>query len=451
MAVSLLLASSFTALLLPLFTNWIHVQLTLQPDGILLLVIGSLFLGVVLVAGGYPAFILSGFSPWASLRGKLTTASASGLFLRRGLVVVQFVICQALLVGALVVGKQIRYIQQTDLGFTPDNIVVISLPYDAKQSWQGFKRNLQGLPGVESVSLQYRPPSATVMNGGSFKFAGGDWVKYPVRERLADADYLSTYGFKLMAGRNIAPSDSIREYLINETLARKLGYRNPADVVGKRMQYYLSTAWLPIVGVIRDFHQRSLREAIGPCLITSYPTMYRQVGVRLTGQSTATTLMQIRAVWQRMYPNDVFDYEFLTDQLTQFYEAETTISRLANLFTGLAMLICALGLFGLLSFTVGQRTKEIGVRKVLGASVSSIVVLLSTDFLTLVFIAIVVGSPLAYYGMNRWLANFAYRIEVSWWIFALAGLLAVGIALLTVSFQSIRAALANPVDSLRSD
>lgn len=450
--VATVLAMLVAWLSLPLFNNWVHIQISVKPDASILLFISLLSLLVIVLAGGYPAFVLSGFSPWASLRGKLTAASVGGYSLRKGLVVLQFIVCQSLVVGALVVMKQMNFVRQTDLGYRQDNILIVNLPLSEKKSWEAFKNDLHQYPDIKSVTLQYRPPSSKVMNGGSVKFgAKNDWTNFPIRERLADADYLNTYNLQLVAGRNITEGDSIREYVINETLLHKLGFRNPQAILGKRMQYYLSSVPLPIVGVVRDFHMKSLHEVIAPCFIATYPNMYKQAGIRLSGPSSVQTLAHIRTVWQRLYPNDVFEYEFLTDQLAQFYETETTISKLVNTFALMAMVICGLGLYGLVAFTVGQRTKEIGIRKVLGASVASIVTLLSKDFLKLVLVAILLASPLAWYAMNEWLSSFAYKIDIAWWIFVLAGAFAIGLALLTISFQSIKAALRNPVKSLRSE
>jgi putative ABC transport system permease protein len=435
----------------PLFEDWTQVPLPLFVDGTTVLFVGSLLIGVVLLAGGYPAAVLSGFAPWAALRGK-PTASAGGLSVRRLLVVTQFAVCQALILGALVVANQIRFIQQTDLGFRTDNVVVVPLPTGSKSAQETFKQTLSRYSDVQSVSLSHRPPSSAQLFGGQFKFDGKpDWEPYPIRERLADADYLSTYGLTLLAGRNLQPSDTIREYLINETLLHKLGFQQPQQALGRRLQHYLSPIPLPIVGVVKDFHQQSLRQAIEPCVVTSRADWYAQAGVRLSGQAPAQSLERIRQTWQRVYPNDVFEYRFLKEQIAEFYQTELLTTRLINVFTGLAILICCLGLYGLVSYAVVQRTKEIGVRKVLGASVVSIVTLLSKDFLKLVLLAIVIASPLAWYVMRHWLQDFAYKIDIAWWVFALAGLLAVGIALLTVSFQAIKAALMNPVKSLRSE
>lgn len=454
---ALLLALLMVAATLPLFNDWVHLNLSLRPDWATTGFIGLLLGVIVIAAGGYPAVVLSGFSPLAVLRGKLVSPLAGrGVTVRQALVVMQFVICQVLLIGALVVAHQVRYVQQADLGFRKDNVLMVHLPDRSVSTGLAthdvFRQRMLQQPGILSVSFEHRSPASELNYGGQFKFNGKpSWESYPIRERLADASYLKTYGLTLVAGRNIAPSDSIREYLINETLLHQLGFRDPQQVLGKPMQYHLSPVPMPIVGVVKDFHQKSLRRPIEPCVITTYPAMYRQAGIRLTGTNPRQMLQRIRSVWEQLYPSEVFEYTYLDEQLARFYQTETMVARLINVFTGVAMLICCLGLYGLVSFVVAQRTREIGVRKVLGASVASLVALLSTDFLKLVVLALLVASPIAGYVMNGWLQTFAYRIDITWWVFAGAGMLAIGIALLTVSFQSIKAALANPVNALRSE
>lgn len=348
--------------------------------------------------------------------------------------------------------NQLRYIQNADLGFKKNNVVLVKLPYGQSANYQSFKQQISQLSNVSSVSLSRLTPTSESMPGGSFKFNNRpDWEAFPVRERLADANFLKTYGLQLVAGRNITPSDTIREYLINETLARRLGYQNPAQLLGKKIQYHLSPVGLPIVGVVKDFHQKSLREALDPCLITCKSDRYAQAGVQVLGGSPARLVKDIEAVWQKLFPNDVFQYQYLDEQVASFYETETLITRLVNVFTTITIFICCMGLYGLVSQVVVQRTKEIGIRKVLGASVASITALLSKDFLKLVLMAIVIGSPVAYYVMNKWLSDFAYRIEISWWTFALAGASAIVVCLLTVSYQAIKAALMNPVESLKTE
>ena len=437
---------------LPLFNDWVQLPLSLRLDWLTIAVVTSLIAGVILLAGGYPAAVLSGVSPWEALRGKLSTSVGRGFTVRQVLVVTQFAVCQALILGSLVVANQIRYMQEADLGYQKDNVIVVSLPYNTKLKQEAFKQTLSQYSEIRAITLSHRPPSSVQNFGGSFKFNDkADWEPYPINERLADADYVKTYGLQIIAGRNIMPSDTIREYLINETMLHKLGFQHPEQVLGKRLQHWLSPVYGPVVGVVKDFHQKSLRDEIAPCVIASRADWYRQAGIRISGHNPAQSLERIRQTWQQLFPNEVFEYEFLDEQVAKFYETETMITRLVNTFTAIAILICCLGLYGLVSQVVVQRTKEIGIRKVLGASVASIVTLLSKDFLKLVIIAIVLASPIAWYVMNGWLQDFAYRIDIAWWVFALAGILAISIALLTVSFQSIKAALTNPVNSLRSE
>ena len=446
------LALLLVVVILPLFNQWLSVNLSLRVDGPMLGFMVLLIGLVIVLAGGYPAAMLSGFTPLAALTGKLSLRTNGKYSVRQVLIVVQFVVCQALIIGSLVVANQIRYMQRADLGFRKDNVVIVNLPYGQKAEQDAFKQQLLPYAAIQSVSLTVLPPTSGLGYGGSFKFDGrADWEKYPILERLADADYLETYGMKLLAGRNVTPGDTIRDYVINETLLHKLGFQKPEQVLGRKLQHYLSNVPLPIVGVVPDFHQKSLRDEIGPCIITSYAPWYRQAGIRITGSDPAKTLQYIRQTWQQLFPDEVFEYQYLDEQLAKLYETETLTARLINVFTGIAILICCLGLYGLVSFVVVQRTKEIGIRKVLGASVGSIVTLLSKDFIKLVLIAIVIASPIAWYAMHRWLQDFAYKVDIAWWVFALAGSLAVGIALLTVSFQSVKAAIMNPVKSLRSE
>ncbi|GAB3916270.1 ABC transporter permease [Larkinella terrae] len=446
-AFALLLA----VLLLPLFNRWAGISLVLHLDSLALGFIGLLIGVVVLLAGGYPAAVLSGFSPWAALKGKIPSRKSGSHVVRQSLVVTQFVVCQALIIGSLVVATQVRYLQNADLGMDKENVVIVPLPKSQKSLRETFKNELRQFPEIKSVSANHRPPSAQIMNGGSFKFESDEWASFPIRERLADTEYLKTYGLQLVAGRNISESDTIREYLVNEAFLHKMNIRDPQKVLGRRMQYYLSSELRPIVGVVRDFHLRSLRDEIAPCFIASYADQYRNLGIRIAGTNPLQTVQRIRNAWEKVFPDEVFEYEFLDDQMARFYETEQLMLRLVNTFAGIAILICGLGLYGLVSLVVVQRTKEIGVRKVLGASVSSIVALLSKDFLKVVLIALVIASPIAGYVMNQWLQDFAYKISLTWWMFALAGGLAVVVALVTVSFQSIKAALANPVKSLRTE
>lgn len=449
---SLLAALLLTALLLPVFSSWVKIPLQFYFDTPNVLFLVLLVVAVIFLAGGYPSFTLSGLLPVTALRGKLISRTVGGLPLRQLLVGVQFVIGQVLMIGAIVVAAQMRYIQHADIGFQKENIVLVNLPPGQPALQQAFKNELRNYPAVKDVSISFLPLSTPGMYGGTFKFANRDQdEKFVIRERFADADYLDTYGLKLIAGRNLTPSDTIKEYVVNEALLRKLNIQDPQQIIGQSLQYYRSAIPMPIVGVVRDFHLQSLHEAVQPCFIASSADLYRQAGIRLSGQRIQQSLRQIEGVWQKFYPTQVFEATFLDENLARYYETETLISRLVDTATLVAILIGCLGLYGLMTFVVIQRTKEIGIRRVLGASAISVVKLLADDFLRLVLIAFLVAAPIGWYLMNRWLEDFAYRIELEWWFFGAAGLSMTGVALVTVASHSMKAALANPVKSLRME
>ena len=445
-------AGLLVVLILPFVNQWLGLNLSFILDAQAMLFLMVLLVVIIGLAGGYPAFMMSGFSPWQALKGKGVLPKRGGFSLRQSMIVVQFAICQALLIGTMVVTRQMKYVEQSDLGFKKDNVLVVNLPDPSPTALTAFKNALLQYPEIQSVSAAYRPPSASVMNGGSFKFDNrAQWEAFPIRERLGDADYLKTYGLELVTGRNVAPSDTIREYVVNEALLKKLNIKDPNDILGHKIETYLSPVAAPVVGVVKDFHLRSLREQIEPCVISTQTARYRKVGVRVAAVSPSKTLNHVRQTWQKIYPNEVFSYEYLDEQLAKFYETEQLTVRLASVFSVVAILIGCLGLYGLVLLVVARRTKEIGVRKVLGASVASIVQLLSIDFLKPILVAIVLATPAAWYLMNEWLADFAYRIEVNWLIPTLAGLLTVVIAFLTLSFRSAKAALADPVEALKAE
>lgn len=449
---SLILALLLAALLLPVFSNWTKTPLLFYLDAQTILFLALLISSVILLAGGYPALVLSSLTPILALRGKLTNQAIGGLSLRQLLVGAQFVISQLLLIGAIVVTAQMRYIQHADIGFQKENVVLVNLPTGQPSTQQAFKNELRNYPTIKDVSISFLTPSMPGMYGGPFKFGNrAQEEKFVIRERFADSDYLNTYGLELIAGRNLTPSDTIKEYIVNEALLHKLQIRDPQQIIGQTMQYYMSEVPLPIVGVVKNFHLQSLHEAVQPCFIAAKADLYRQASIRLAGQDVQQSLRQIEQSWQKFYPNLVFEATFLDGTLAQYYETETLISRLVDTATLVAILIGCLGLYGLVTFVVIQRTKEIGIRKVLGASVVSLVALLAKDFLKLVLVAFVVASPLGWYLMNQWLQEFAYKTRIEWWFFGIAGLSMVCVALLTVSFHSIKAALVNPVKSLKSE
>lgn len=402
-----------------------------------------------IIAGSYPALYLSSFKPVSVLKG-VSKFSSSAVWFRKGLVVFQFMLSIVLIVGTIVVNKQVKYIQTTNLGYDKENLLLVPLEGDLIEQYPLFKNQLLNQPGIKDVT-RTTDNLVQILNGTT----GVEWQgKDPNRDsEFAHAaigyDFVKTMRLELAQGRDFSKdfaTDSVG-YLLNESAAKIIGFQNP---VGQALTLWGNPG--TIIGVLKDFHFNSMHEQIRPMILRyGENTEWGRALVRTEPGQTQAALASLEKVCKALNPKFPFTYQFSDEEYAKLYQSEQVVSKLANYFAFLGIFISCLGLLGLVTFTAEQRTKEIGVRKVLGASVSSVVALLSTDFLKLVFIALLIASPLAYYLMQRWLADFAYRINMEWWMFVLAGLLAVGIALLTVSYQSIKAALMNPVKSLRSE
>jgi len=429
------------------------VVLNLFSPGLYLFLLGVALI-TALLAGIYPGALLSRLSPVSTLRNHTGQATGNAT-LRKGLIVGQFTVAQVFIIGALLVGQQLRFMINSDQGFQREAIVTFSTP--TTSFFNGDHNNIRftladrirRLAGVEQVSMANQTPLSGGWSTSTMEFATKKGTsKVNVYRKEVDTNFAALYGLKLVAGRNLLASDTANEFVINETLARYMGFQKPSQAIGKRLNK------LPIVGVIRDFNHRTLHNAIQPTALMSHKENLHVFSVRF-GQSGAAafdqTLAQIQKLWASAYPDEPFEAKFFDESVAELYGKERNLSKLITLATGIAVLISCLGLFGLVTFTAERRIKEIGVRKVLGASVASIVTLLSRDFLTLIIIAVVIASPLAWWGVDKWLQGFAYRIDLSAGIFLLAGLLVIGIALATVSFQSVKAAIMNPVKSLRSE
>lgn len=410
---------------------------------------------VSLLSGFYPALILASFNPARAIKNNtMANNGVGGASLRKSLVVLQFVIAQGLIIGTLVTISQLDYIRKMDLGFQPDLVYTVNVSYDSISGprFEAFKRRLLEIPGVETASFSSDVPSSG--NTWSSNFAlgrGSDDALFNTSIKYCDADYFKTYGLKLVAGRGLEPSDTSREVVVNQTMLRKLGINNPAEVLGKEFRFGGRPRWKAVVGVVEDFHSHSVHNELEPITLTTRKEFYGVAGAKIRPENMEATTASIQKLFDETFPEQVFDGQFFDEAIAEFYRDESRFSLTCKGFALLAIFISCLGLFGLASLIAVQKTKEIGIRKVLGASVGSVVGLLSRDFLLLVLIAFVVAAPLAWWAMNQWLQDFVYRVSIGWYLFAITGVLALLVAMAAISFQAVRAALANPVESLKSE
>jgi putative ABC transport system permease protein len=414
-----------------------------------------------LLSGLYPALVLSSFKPITVLKGKLKN-NASGIILRKGLVIMQFIASIALIAGTFIVYRQLKYMTSQDMGMNINQVLVVERPGIAdtsrtvfNSSIDAFRNELKKDPSVQAVSASFTVPGKQREYKVTLKRYGvANTDSIGARFNSFDYEFLDVFKMKLIAGRKFSPDfpkDQDTSIIITETAAKLLGFKKPEDAIGKVLTV-AEFRWNPIVvGVVNDYHQLSLKKPLDPSFFTysSYDGEY--YSVRINTNNLSRTLKHVEHSWTSAFPGNPFEYFFLDDYFNKQYENEKRFEKLFMVFAILAIIIGCVGLFGLSAYTASQRIKEIGIRKVLGASVPDITKMLSKDFLKLVLIAIVVASPLAWWVMNKWLQDFAYRIHISWWVFAAAGMAALVIAMLTVSFQAIRAAVANPVKSLRTE
>ncbi len=435
--------------LLPAFNALTEKKITLSLSdpaiGVTLLGL-TLFTG--LLSGSYPAVFLSSLQPVRVLKGTLKF-SAGAVWFRKGLVVFQFTLSILLIVGTVVVFRQVQYIKNKNLGLDRENLVYMPLEGDLKKGFEAFKQELEQVPGIKTVSKSSGNAMEVGSSTTSVSWKGKDPNDKILFSQLAVGhDFTEAMGIRIKEGRTFSRqfTTDTANYIVNEEAARRIGLKN---IVGEELTFWGKTG--KIVGVMKNFHTQSLHMPIEPLVVRLRPEETYLVVVRMEAGKTTEALAGMERVARKYNPAYPFQYDFADEEFARQYKSETVIGQLTTYFAFLAIFISCLGLFGLSAFTAEQRTKEMGIRKVLGASVTSLVTLLSKDFLKLVALAFVIAAPLAWYAAGRWLQNFEYKIQIGWWTFALAGVLALLIALLTVSFQSIRAALTNPVKSLRSE
>jgi putative ABC transport system permease protein len=455
---ALILAMVLTWLLLPYINSLAHLNLAFSSLFRWDILIGILCLPffIGLLSGIYPAIFMSSFKPVQVLKGVLKVGSG-GISFRKVLVVVQFSISIILIVATTVVFQQLSYIENKSLGFNKDHILVTTYSGTLTKQFESFKQELLKNPAIKSVGRSSRIPSGRLLDDqGAQVIEGGKSVPTNIELKYITTDFgfMDTYGMKLAAGRNFS-KDYITDtasYVINETAVQQLGWKTAQNAIGKDMTYGNTKG--KVIGVVHDFHFESLHQAIIPMIFWLPPpssSYYNSISIKVNGNNVQSAINTMRDTWHQYVPTVPFDYTFLDDRFHKLYDAEQQESKLFTIFSCLAIFIACLGLFGLSAFTISQRVKEIGVRKVLGASVPQIVVELSKDFMTLVIIAALLALPLAGWLMHNWLKNFASRIDLSVWVFLGAGIMAFIIAFVTISMQTVKAANVNPVKSLRSE
>lgn len=450
--IAFVLTIFFSWLLLPLFNQLagktISHSIFENPAYMAALFIGALAIGFL--AGIYPALVLSSFKPVTVLKGKFATG-IRGVLLRKGLVVSQFTISIGLIIATIIVYNQMSYMRNQDLGFRKDQMIVMDTYGDPAK--EAFRQSLTGMPNIKSVAT-----SSSVPGGGNpgayseIENVKGDLQIANLDLYFVDFDYINQFKIKMVAGRGFSKdfaTDTTQAMVLNEAAVKMFGYKSPQQAIGKRFKQWGREG--KIIGVAKDFHFRSLQQPIKPLSMRIEPGGCNLVTANVSATNVTATLNAIENKWKTLIPNRPFSYYFLDEFFDKQYRSEERFGKLFLNFAVLAIFISCLGLLGLASYSTIQRTKEIGIRKVLGASTSNIVNLLSKDFLKLVAVSALIAFPIAWFAMHKWLEDFAYRIGVSWWVFLAAGILATLIALFTISFQAIRAAIANPVKSLRTE
>jgi putative ABC transport system permease protein len=452
-AFSTVLGLILAKITLPALNTLIETRLTMDFGRDLMLYgfLGVLMIVVVFFAGAYPGLALSGFRPSESLKGALDGRQAGGFTLRRLLVGTQFAISQVLIIGAIVVTAQMQYARNADLGFRKEGIVTVPLPgKNDPTKFNSLKQQLSSVPGIEKISLCMQPPAANNNWNTGVKLEGRtEDEKWTINFKFLDDQYLETFDLKLVAGRNVLPSDTVKEYIVNEEAVKRFNMVSPEEIIGKKL--YIDGVPYPVVGVVKNFHNYSFHRAIQPQVMATDVTNFDVCAIRLNLKDAKPALASIERIWTSIYPEFYFERDFMDERIAKFYSQETIIMQLVRAFAGIAIFIGCLGLYGLAAFMVARKRKEIGIRKTLGASIVGILWLFGKEYARLIVLAFLVAVPLGYWAMSAWLNEYTFHISMGVGIFGLALVLTFMVAIVTAGAQSLRAALANPVKSLRSE
>jgi len=407
-----------------------------------------------LLAGSYPALVLSSFKPVSVLKG-INSATSHGERLKKGLVVFQFSLSIALIAGTIIVYKQMDHLQTKDMGFDKERMLVLDYNHDEQvnDKREVLKQEMEANPAIISAAFSRSVPGSYFPNAETFiEGEDGEMVQDGQPVFQVGEDFINHYGLEMAAGRAYSrdyPSDMEGALVINEAAARQYGYVNPEDIIGKRFDQWGREG--EVIGVVKDFNFTSLHRGIEPMTLPLVPYASRFLSLKVKSDNLQQAVSEVEEIWTGLVPHRPFLYSFLDADFDRQYHSDFRFKKIFTVFSVLAIFIACLGLLGLATYTAEKRTKEIGIRKVLGADTSGIVGLLSKDFIKLVLIAVVIASPVTWYAMDSWLEGFAYRIAIGWWVFPMAAVMAILIALLTVSSQAIKAALMNPVRALRSE
>jgi predicted permease len=443
-------ALAFAYAILP-FVNELfntRVRFDLFTDIRLLIFIPALMIVVTLLSSMYPGLILSGFKPVLALKGKLT--NTGNFNIRRTLITAQFTISQILLIGLIVVMYQMHYFKKADMGFDQDAMVIVPVGSN-DQKTNMLKDRLAQLPNVQHVTACFVPPSSQSRWGTSLTYDNRtEGENFAVSFRGGDENYLSTFGLVLVAGRNVLRSDTVREFVVNEKFVEKLSLQSPEEILGKNIR--VNGDWTgPVVGVVKDFHDLSLHADISPIFITTTLESYQTIALKINMKDSKETLAAIEKEWSAMYPDLLYSYDFLDNLTAEFYETEQTMLTLVQAFSFIALFIGCMGLYGLVSFMGLQKTKEIGIRKVLGGSVSQILWIFGKEFSRLILIAFFIAAPIGWYLMSKWLEEYVFHVDMTAWIFVIELIIIGAFVMLTVGYQSAKSALMNPVKALRTE